>query len=65
MVRDLLKERGIPFQAFDVSEDPDKLRESVKLSGQMGVPVLDVGGKIVVGWNKDLILEAIGASGTV
>jgi hypothetical protein len=34
----------------------------VKKSGQMGVPVIDIGGTIIVGWNKASLEEALEAS---
>ena len=33
----------------------------VKLSGQMGVPVVDIDGKVIVGWNKAALEETINA----
>lgn len=50
-----LNQQGIAFTAIDVSTDRAGLDIMVKLSGQMGVPVIDVDGKIVVGFDKDKI----------
>jgi len=46
------RERGIPFRDVDVSRDPVAARDMVRRSGQQGVPVIDIGGKIVVGFNR-------------
>ncbi len=54
-----LEENNIPFENFDVSADQQKSEEMVKLSGQMGVPVLDIEGKIIVGFDKDEIKKAL------
>ncbi len=55
-----LEENNIPFENFDVSADQQKSEEMVKLSGQMGVPVLDIEGKIIVGFDKEEIKKALG-----
>jgi glutaredoxin 3 len=54
-----MSEKKIEFKEIDVSSDPTAANEMVKISGQMGVPVIDIGGQIIVGWNKDAIEEAI------
>jgi len=55
-----LRERGIRFRDVDVSRDPAAARDMVRRSGQQGVPVLDIGGRIVVGFDRpkiDRLLE--------
>lgn len=54
-----LKEKGKPFEDIDVHEHDDKAQEMIKKSGQMGVPVLDIGGTIVVGFDKEAIDKAL------
>ncbi len=53
MAKDYLKEKNIPFEDVDVSGDPAKAREMIQKSGQRGVPVLDVDGTIIVGFDKN------------
>lgn len=53
-------ENDIPFESYDVSQDQGKAEEMIKKSGQMGVPVIDVEGTIIVGFDKDRIKEALG-----
>ncbi len=55
-----LDEIGQPYESKDVSVDIEAAREMVKLSGQMGVPVLDIDGKAVVGFDKNRIDELLG-----
>jgi glutaredoxin 3 len=62
MVKAFLEKRGTPFQDFDVSRDPLRAQEMVLKSGQMGVPVIDVGGKIFVGYQPGPIGAAIDAA---
>lgn len=59
LTKDFLKEKGIAFDDIDVSGDSQAAQEMVKLSGQMGVPVVDVDGHVIVGWNKTLLEEAL------
>lgn len=60
LAKDYFQERGITFTEIDVAEDPSAANEMVKLSGQMGVPVIDADGQIIVGWNKAALEEALG-----
>ena len=55
-----LKDNKVQFEDIDVSENEEKAQEMIKKSGQMGVPVLEIGEKIIVGFDKDKIKEALG-----
>ncbi len=61
LVKDYLKEQNLPFTDIDVSLDNDAIQKMVKLSGQMGVPVIDISGQVIVGWNKNALEEVIKA----
>ncbi|WP_291574174.1 glutaredoxin domain-containing protein [Clostridium sp. UBA4548] len=59
-VKEYLKENDVSFKEVNVAEDRVGAMEMVKKSGQMGVPVLDLNGTIVIGFDKekiDLILN--------
>ena len=58
--KQFLKENNVVFDEIDVSVNEAKADEMIKKSGQMGVPVLDIEGKIIVGFDKDKIKEALG-----
>ena len=58
--KDFLKENNVEFEDIDVSKDQAKAKEMVEKSGQMGVPVLDIGGEIIVGFDKERIKKALG-----
>lgn len=58
--KQFLKESNIAFEDIDVSENHEKAQVMIKKSGQMGVPVLDIDGKIIVGFDKEKIKEALG-----
>lgn len=62
LAKDFMSEKKIEFKEIDVASDPTSANEMVKVSGQMGVPVIDIDGQIIVGWNKDAIEEALSAS---
>jgi glutaredoxin-like YruB-family protein len=47
-----LQQKGIPFENYDVSTDEEKLNEMVKVSGQMGVPVIVVDNEVIVGFDQ-------------
>ena len=55
MAKDYLSSKGISFKGFDVSQDKTALDEMIKVSGQMGVPVITINGEVVVGFDKDRI----------
>lgn len=61
-VKSFLKANNIEFEEFDVSKDEEKAQEMILKSGQMGVPVIDIDGQIVVGFNKPLLEELLGIS---
>lgn len=54
-----LRERNITFEDVDVSKDRVRAMEMVEKSGQMGVPVLDIEGKIIVGFQPNVITELL------
>lgn len=59
LVKEFLQSQKLPFEDIDVAADGDAAKEMVKISGQMGVPVIDVNGQIIVGWNKQALENAI------
>lgn len=58
-LKEFLKENSIEFEDIDVSQNEDALNEMVKKSGQMGVPVIDINGKVVVGFDREKISELL------
>jgi len=58
--KQFLKENNIEFQDLDVAGNPLAADEMVKKTGQMGVPVFDVDGEIIVGFDKEKIKLALG-----
>ncbi len=54
------RQKGIRFTDVDVSRDPAAARDMVRRSGQQGVPVIDIGGRIIVGFNRPKIDQLLG-----
>ena len=59
-VKQFMRENDIAFEDIDVSANPEKAQEMIKISGQMGVPVIYIDGEIVVGFDKERIKELLG-----
>ncbi len=51
--KEFLKEKGIKFEDINVGANQKAANEMVEKSGQMGVPVIDIDGKIIVGFDKE------------
>lgn len=55
-----LKDNNVDFEDIDVSSNEEKVDEMVKKSGQMGVPVVDIDGAVIVGFDRDRIAGILG-----
>lgn len=60
MAEEFFKDHKVAYEKFDVGTDLAKRREMVEKSGQMGVPVIDIGGEIVVGFDENTIAQLLG-----
>jgi len=54
-----LDSKNISYEEIDVSQDEKKLEEMINISGQMGVPVVDIDGNIVIGFDRQNIDELL------
>jgi len=59
MAKAYFKEKGMEFQDFNVAENAEAQKEMIEKSGQMGVPVIDIDGKIIVGFDKEAINKTL------
>jgi glutaredoxin-like YruB-family protein len=59
-VKKYFRQQKIKFRDVDISRDKVEARDMTRRSGQMGVPVLDIGGKIVVGFDRPRIDRLLG-----
>lgn len=58
-IKAYLNEKGIDFDEIDVMADPAKAQEMIDKSQQMGVPVTDIDGEIIVGFDRSKIEAAL------
>ncbi len=58
-LKNFLKEKGFEFEDIDVSQSQKLLDEMVEKSGQMGVPVVDIDGQIVIGFDREKIMQIL------
>lgn len=50
-----LTEKSIAYQEVNVAADESELEKMVAISGQMGVPVVEIEGNVVIGFDKERI----------
>ena len=57
--KDFLKENNIPFEDVNVAADHKAAQDMIEKSGQMGVPVIDIDGTVIVGFDKNALKKAL------
>jgi len=60
MAKDYFTSIDVPYKEVDVAANDASAQEMIQKSGQMGVPVIDIDGKIIIGFDRDAIKEALG-----
>ncbi|HUW71804.1 MAG TPA: glutaredoxin domain-containing protein [Candidatus Humimicrobiaceae bacterium] len=58
-LKEFLKENNIKFEEVDVSRDEKLKDEIIKKSGQMGVPVVEINGEMIAGFDKKKICQLL------
>jgi len=58
-LKNFLKEHNIQFEDIDVSQNELAQKEMIEKSGQYGVPVVDIDGQIIVGFDQDKIKKLL------
>jgi len=58
-LKEFLKENNIKFEEVDVSQDERLKEEIIKKSGQLGVPVMEINGEMVAGFDKKKICQLL------
>ena len=56
-LKEYLNQNNVQFQEIDVSKNEKELEKMVQISGQMGVPVVEIDGNVVIGFDKEKIDE--------
>ena len=60
MAKEFLTEKKVEYTAYEVASDAAKRMEMIKLTGQLGVPVIVVGGNIMVGFDRQKLAAKLG-----
>ncbi|MBI2483466.1 glutaredoxin family protein [Candidatus Uhrbacteria bacterium] len=60
LAKEYLHAKNFAYTEIDVAADSEKAEEMIQKSGQMGVPVIDIGGTIIVGFDKPKMNAALG-----
>ena len=55
MAKSFLRDKKIKFNEINVQENRDAAREMIEKTGQVGVPVIDIDGAMVVGFDREQI----------
>jgi glutaredoxin 3 len=61
--KEFFKENNIEFENIDVAGNQEAANEMIEKSGQMGVPVIDIDGEIIVGFDQPKVKKALGMEG--
>jgi len=59
MTKEFFKENKIEFKEINVSNDQKAAKEMIDKSGQLGVPVVEIDGQIIIGFNKQALKKAL------
>jgi len=57
--KDFFKENKVKYTEVNVAADKKGADEMIKKSGQMGVPVIDIDGEIIVGFDESALKKAL------
>lgn len=60
LAKEYFNANGIKYTDHNLVGNPEKQKEMIELTGQMGVPVIVIGDDIVIGFNKPRIAELLG-----
>jgi glutaredoxin-like YruB-family protein len=60
MIKKFLTQNNISFQELDVALDKTAREEMIRKSGQMGVPVNEINGEVIIGYNEARLKEKLG-----
>lgn len=60
MAKDFFQQNNVQYEELNVVTDVKARQEMVEKSGQLGVPVIDIDGTIVVGYDRERLGELLG-----
>lgn len=59
ITKEFFKENAVTYREFNVASDMERRQEMVEKSGGMAVPVIDIDGEIIVGFDKEKLEKAL------
>ncbi len=59
LAKDFFKKNKVEYTEYNVATDLAKRKEMIEKTGQMGVPVIELDGEIVVGFDEPRLREAL------
>ena len=59
MAKEYFKKNNVEYEEFDVAQDAKAREEMIQKSHQMGVPVIDINGEIVVGFDREHLAQLL------
>lgn len=57
--KEFFQQNNIKYEEIDVARDEAMAKEMVEKSGQMGVPVVDIDGQIIIGFDREALKKAL------
>jgi glutaredoxin 3 len=60
MAKTFFRANNVAFTEFDVASNLEKRKEMIDMTGQMGVPVMNVGGEVIVGFDEPKLKSILG-----
>jgi glutaredoxin 3 len=61
LAKEYFKANGIAYTEHNVGTDPERRKEMIELTGQLGVPVIRIGDQVVVGFREDMVAQMLAA----
>lgn len=59
LAKEWLEKNNIPFIDYDLSVDAEKRDEIIEKTGQMGVPIIEIGSEFIIGFDKKRLSELL------
>lgn len=57
--KEFFNENKVDFTEYDVAADAKKRQEMIEITGQMGVPVIQIGEDVVIGFDEEKLRELL------
>ncbi len=60
MAKEFFMEKNVLYTNYDVASDAARRAEMIQLTGQLGVPVIVIGGEVLIGFSRAKVAERLG-----